>query len=164
MMRRPPRSTRTDTPFPYTTRCRSEHDRGAAGGAGAQLQGTVGVLVVERLALHAVWIVHLHVAMLEEHDVARLLAGDALAHGAVAGVVVERLVVRVSMAMVAPSCVLMGHALLLAWFSAHADRWNPVGPAATSRAPSCVSGRLRTCRMRWLINAWSRTNSKAGVL
>src|SRR3546814_6810079 len=77
-----------------------EHDRGAAGGAGAQLQGTVGVLVVERLALHAVWIVHLHVAMLEEHDVARLLAGDALAHGAVAGVVVERLVVRVSMDMV----------------------------------------------------------------
>src|SRR3546814_17243090 len=83
--------------------CSSDLDRGGAGGAGAQLQGTVGVLVVERLALHAVWIVHLHVAMLEEHDVARLLAGDALAHGAVAGVVVERLVVRASMDMVAPS-------------------------------------------------------------
>src|SRR3546814_2529776 len=26
MLRRPPRCTRTDTPFPYTTLCRSSHD------------------------------------------------------------------------------------------------------------------------------------------
>src|SRR3546814_13070621 len=31
MIRRPPRSTRTDTPFPYTTLFRSSRDRGAAG-------------------------------------------------------------------------------------------------------------------------------------
>src|SRR3546814_10564677 len=29
MIRRPPRSTRTDTPFPYTTLCRSDGRRGA---------------------------------------------------------------------------------------------------------------------------------------
>src|SRR3546814_6559401 len=29
MIRRPPRSTRTDTPFPYTTLCRSQHDPAA---------------------------------------------------------------------------------------------------------------------------------------
>src|SRR3546814_19955100 len=32
MIRRPPRSTRTDTLFPYTTLFRSEGDRGAGGG------------------------------------------------------------------------------------------------------------------------------------
>src|SRR3546814_16028448 len=33
-MRRPPRSTRTDTPFPYTTLCRSEGAAVAVVGAG----------------------------------------------------------------------------------------------------------------------------------
>src|SRR3546814_11779848 len=82
-----------------------EHDRGAAGGAGAQLHGTVGVLVVERLALHAVWIVHLHVAMLEAPDVARLMAGAALSHGAVAGGVLEWIVVSGRLEMCAPTGV-----------------------------------------------------------
>src|SRR3546814_7282084 len=31
MIRRPPRSTRTDTPFPYTTRVRSRHSEGVHG-------------------------------------------------------------------------------------------------------------------------------------
>src|SRR3546814_4212598 len=42
MIRRPPRSTRTDTPFPYTTLFRSDRDRGgpAGGGGGHQRQTT----------------------------------------------------------------------------------------------------------------------------
>src|SRR3546814_1557357 len=50
--------------------------------------------------------------MLEERDVGRVLTGDTLADGAVAGVVVERLGVRVGVHMVAPSGILMGHVFL----------------------------------------------------
>src|SRR3546814_5478712 len=39
MIRRPPRSTRTDTPFPYTTLFRSEADRGAEGAEADQEAG-----------------------------------------------------------------------------------------------------------------------------
>src|SRR3546814_1987286 len=41
MIRRPPRSTRTDTLFPYTTLFRSPEGRGAAGGVGGDLPGGV---------------------------------------------------------------------------------------------------------------------------
>src|SRR3546814_17922010 len=51
----------------------------------------------------------------------------------------------------------MGHALLLAWLSDHADRWNPAGTAATGRAHSCVSGRRRRCRRPWLTPGWRQT-------
>src|SRR3546814_6501707 len=39
MIRRPPRSTRTDTRFPYTTLFRSTPPRAATGCAGAQAEG-----------------------------------------------------------------------------------------------------------------------------
>src|SRR3546814_8155246 len=41
MIRRPPRPTRTDTLFPYTTLFRSRRDRGARDGARAGNQGLV---------------------------------------------------------------------------------------------------------------------------
>src|SRR3546814_8247606 len=41
MIRRPPRSTRTDTLFPYTTLFRSDEDRGAAIG-GVAIDGRLG--------------------------------------------------------------------------------------------------------------------------
>src|SRR3546814_9311587 len=40
MIRRPPRSTRTDTLFPYTTLCRSRYEPGLAYGQAASLSGT----------------------------------------------------------------------------------------------------------------------------
>src|SRR3546814_9470457 len=39
MLRRPPKSTRTDTLFPYTTLCLSQHCRGLAGAREQFLQG-----------------------------------------------------------------------------------------------------------------------------
>src|SRR3546814_10102596 len=48
MIRRPPRSTRTDTLFPYTTLFRSQHGAGRLGvGAGLQQAGTDGGGIVE---------------------------------------------------------------------------------------------------------------------
>src|SRR3546814_15752758 len=47
MIRRPPRSTRTDTLFPYTTLFRSAEDRVAGGAFGARLQR--GFLMFELL-------------------------------------------------------------------------------------------------------------------
>src|SRR3546814_6986481 len=60
MIRRPPRSTRTDTLFPYTTLFRSRHDVGAAlrridrggDGAGAVGRGYPGGNPVARLDRH----------------------------------------------------------------------------------------------------------------
>src|SRR3546814_15894653 len=45
MRRRPPRSTRTDTLFPYTTLFRSVYARAVGAGPGAQLAADAGVCV-----------------------------------------------------------------------------------------------------------------------
>src|SRR3546814_16551666 len=54
MIRRPPRATRTDTPFPYTTLFRSLHDvvgeLDLAGGRGADAELGLGLAAVEALA------------------------------------------------------------------------------------------------------------------
>src|SRR3546814_1582470 len=48
MIRRPPRSTRTDTLFPYTTRCRSERDLERIARATWEAQGATMTLRYER--------------------------------------------------------------------------------------------------------------------
>jgi hypothetical protein len=70
-----------------------DEDRSTAVLARADLERTVGVLVVERLVMEAVRFVDLEVTIFEEDDVCRRLSGDALADGAVASVVVDRLAV-----------------------------------------------------------------------
>src|SRR3546814_15258866 len=49
MKRRPPICTRTDTLFPYTTRCRSDRsDKGVALPAGRQLEDSIGIDIGKR--------------------------------------------------------------------------------------------------------------------
>src|SRR3546814_16913031 len=50
MIRRPPRSTRTDTLFPYTTLVLSDHDRVAVSARAAGLAEGVGLAVDRRVA------------------------------------------------------------------------------------------------------------------
>src|SRR3546814_13221899 len=51
MIRRPPRSTRIDTLFPYTTLFRSGLDLARQAGAGAMLGATVPLLLGPRVAM-----------------------------------------------------------------------------------------------------------------
>src|SRR3546814_4132939 len=53
MIRRPPRSTRTDTRFPYTTLVRSRHrDRAASAAAGRGRRGALRLRSARGLRLH----------------------------------------------------------------------------------------------------------------
>ena len=70
-----------------------QHDRRAAGRARAQLERAVGVLIVEGLPVQARGVIDIQVAMFEKDDMSRRLPGYALADGAVASVVVYRVVV-----------------------------------------------------------------------
>src|SRR3546814_18566496 len=54
MLRRPPRSTRTDTLFPYTTLCRSDRHRDAAGPDQREAGGCRCARVLRLLAAVAV--------------------------------------------------------------------------------------------------------------
>src|SRR3546814_8085706 len=72
MIRRPPRSTRTDTLFPYTTLFRSEHDDLAV--LGDQLLVLVAVRAADDQALLAL-------GVLAEADHAELLGQDRLVIG-----------------------------------------------------------------------------------
>src|SRR3546814_9908235 len=89
MIRRPPRSTRTDTLFPYTTLCRS-----AAAGQRAQLRLDRGAVVAVLVALGQV---HGHAQRAAARDdgdlVDRVVLGHQAADDGVAGLVVggERL-------------------------------------------------------------------------
>jgi hypothetical protein len=78
-------------------------------------------LIVERLTVQAVEVIDAKVAVIEKHDMGRVLPGNPLADGTVAGVIVDRIVVRVGVDVIAPPRVLMRHALLL--FLAYLDRF-----------------------------------------
>jgi len=62
-----------------------QHDRGAAGRAGAQLERTVRVLNIERLAVERIGLLHLQVGMFEKNDVGRGLPGHAFTDGTLQG-------------------------------------------------------------------------------
>ena len=80
-----------------------EHDGCATGRAGAEFQGTIRVLIVEWLAVQAIGVIDGEITVSEKRDMGRVLSRNALADGAVTGVVVDRIVVRVSVYVVAPS-------------------------------------------------------------
>src|SRR6056297_1744929 len=84
-----------------------EHDRRAAIRAGAQLQRTIGIVGIERLALQTGLVVHRHIAMLEEHDMGGVLPGDALADGTVTGVIVDRVMIGMRVDMSAAAGIFM---------------------------------------------------------
>src|SRR3546814_3677463 len=75
MIRRPPRSTRTDTLFPYTTLFRSRHARIAARQQGIQFEdaaGFLGMMDADEeigIAAHRGWQMHLRLVhhRSEEH-------------------------------------------------------------------------------------------------
>ena len=66
-----------------------EHDRCATGGTGAKFQGTVRVLIIERLTVQAIIVIDVQIPVLEKHYVGRRLTGNSLADGAVTSVVVD---------------------------------------------------------------------------
>jgi hypothetical protein len=70
-------------------------------------------LSVERLTVQAIEFINGKIAVIEKHDMSRVLPGNALADRAVARVIVDRIVVRVRVYMIAPPRILMRHVLLL---------------------------------------------------
>src|SRR3546814_19478117 len=94
MIRRPPRSTRTDTLFPYTTLCRSEQEAGEAGiGDKADMRAAVaepeqGIGIADHRAARGKIVVEIiddrreqqrAPLLLEEKVVGHLLGAPALA-------------------------------------------------------------------------------------
>ena len=67
-----------------------EHNRRATSFARAKFQRPIRVVSVEGLTVQAVDVVDVQVSMVEEDDMRRSLPCDALAYGAVAGVIVYR--------------------------------------------------------------------------
>src|SRR3546814_12336337 len=77
MIRRPPRSTRTDTLFPYTTLFRSAIDEGRFDARALQHGGDLRAAAVDDHRMQA--------QHLQQHGIGGELAGDvALAHGVAA--------------------------------------------------------------------------------
>lgn len=88
-----------------------EHDRRAAVTANAELKRAIGVLGVERLTLQTSFIVDLHVTMIEEHHMGRVLARHALTYRTMARMAVDRICIRGRVNMTASTSI-FGHACL----------------------------------------------------
>ena len=69
-----------------------EHDGCATTRACAQLQRTIGISSVEGLTIQTVEIVYGEVSVIKEDNMGRVLPGDSFTDGALAGVVVDRVV------------------------------------------------------------------------
>lgn len=74
---------------PYAVLFVVQHDRGAAGFAGAKFERTIRIICIERLTVEIFGIVHGQVGMFEKHNVGCVLSGDRFAHRAMAGVIVD---------------------------------------------------------------------------
>ena len=82
-----------------------EHNWRAAFGADTQLQRTIGVFRVERLTLQAVGVVDRQVHVFEEDDMRGVLPGHAFTDGAMASVVVDRVIIGMGVTMFAPASI-----------------------------------------------------------
>lgn len=102
---------------PYAAFLVIQHDRRATGRACAKLQRTIRVIRVKRLTIQAVGFVNAQVAVLEKHHMRGVLTGNTFANRTVAGVVVDWILVRVGVYVVAPSSIFMRHDFLLVEFS-----------------------------------------------
>ena len=80
-----------------------EHDRCATRRARTKLQRTIGVLSVERLTIQSVEIVHRQISVVEEDYMSAVLPSHTFTDGAVTGVVVDRVVVRMGVNVAAPA-------------------------------------------------------------
>jgi len=78
-----------------------KHDRSSALGTDTQFKRAVRVLVIERHPVQAALVVHVQIAMVEESDVGGVLSSDSLANGAMTSVVIDRIVVRAGMNVLA---------------------------------------------------------------
>jgi hypothetical protein len=57
------------------------------------------------LAIQAIHVVDGEIAVVEEHDMRAVLPGDTVADGAMAGMVIDRVVIGMGVAVVAPAGV-----------------------------------------------------------
>jgi hypothetical protein len=88
-----------------------EHDRSAAGLADAQFQWAAWVLVIERHAFEAACTLYRQIAMFEKHYVGSGLSGNTLANRAMAGVVIDRILVGMGFVMGAAAIVFVCHGI-----------------------------------------------------
>jgi len=94
-----------------------QHDRSAALVAHAQLQWSFRIFTVERYALELVGLIDDNILVIEKHHVGGGLACHALAHGTMAGVVVNRGMLQMTVNVFASSGVFLRHLYLLAELS-----------------------------------------------
>jgi hypothetical protein len=71
-------------------------------------------LIIEWLTVQAVKVINGQITVVKKYYMGSVLTGNTLADRAVAGVVVDRIVIRVGVNMIAPSSILMRHVYLLA--------------------------------------------------
>lgn len=88
-----------------------EHDRRATGRTRAQLQRTIGVVGIERLTIQTRHVVRVEVIVVEEAHMRAVLPRNALTNRAMAGVVVDRVVVGMGMNVVAPARMIVCHGI-----------------------------------------------------
>ena len=89
-----------------------QHDRGATGSTCAQFQWAVWIAGIERLPFQVIRVIDNNIAVIEKHNVGRVLTCDALANRTMAGVIVNRVVVRIGMDVLASTGIFVGHARL----------------------------------------------------
>jgi len=90
-----------------------KHDRCATSCTGAQFQWPIWVFFIEWLSVQAVKVINGQITVIKKYDMGCVLPGNTLADRTVAGVVVDGIIIRVGVYMVAPSSILMRHILLL---------------------------------------------------
>ena len=83
-----------------------EHDWRATGCTGAQFQRPIWVLSIEWLTIQAVKVINNQITVIKKYDMGCVLPGNTLADRTVAGVVVDGIIIRVGVYMVAPSSIL----------------------------------------------------------
>jgi hypothetical protein len=71
-------------------------------------------LIIEWLTVQAVKVINGQITMAEKYNMGCVLRGNTLTDRAMAGVVVDRFVIRVGVYMIAPSSIGMRHVSLLA--------------------------------------------------
>jgi len=71
-------------------------------------------LIIEWLTVQAVKVINGQITVVKKYYMGCVLLGNTLADRAVAGVVVDRIVIRVGVNMIAPSSILMRHVYPLA--------------------------------------------------
>lgn len=88
-----------------------QHDRRAAICTGAQLQRAVGAVGVERLTIQPGLVIDHHLTVIEKRHMGSRLPGHGFADRAMAGVIVDRIVIGIRMDVVAATSEFMRHVL-----------------------------------------------------